>query len=110
MTLIDWAMQFQRQWRHQYLTDEVTVVHGAGSISVRATKIEPGHIVTGEGVKIQTDHFIFQFHAADVSTVNWQRGVRIQHNNSEYEMIVDRNAVYFDDPTEQTLNVVAKKC
>jgi len=104
-------MQHQRQWRENYLTSTAVVTHAGGSLSVPATKIDPAQTIAGEGVQYKTDHCLFQFNSADVSAVTWKAGVKINYQSQDYEVVISRKAeVYYDDPTNKTLNVPAKKC
>lgn len=106
MSMIDWGMQFMRDWRKTHLSATASITHSGGFLpSVPATRIEPGFEISGQGVRVKTDHFIFQIDVADVPGVTWKRGCKITFQGSVYEVIKQAS---YDDPTHMTYNIPAK--
>jgi hypothetical protein len=111
MNFQSWGLAWFNQMRNAHMSEPVTIIHVAGSLSVQASVIEPESNINSAGIRNRTDAFLFIFNKSEVSSIPIQRGVKITRAGKMYEVIINRDTPqYHNDPNMNELVVPAKLC
>lgn len=104
-------MGWHNQLRNQTTVEDTRIIHAGGVLNVLGTKVDPESLVNAQGVRVQSEYFLFMFNTKDVEKVRFQRGVILIHLQHKYEVVYQPSLTNeFDDPSGLTTNVWAKRC
>lgn len=107
--LIDDAIKWFNQKRNKYLVEPVIIRTATKKKAIAATVIEPETTVNAQGVKVQTNKYIFLFSRASVQNMDLKRGIHFTRRGQIYEAILDKRFVEeYNDPNNTTYAINAQ--
>lgn len=104
-----WGLNWFNQVRNKYMTENLVIIHAAGTKAVKGSVIEPDTTINAQGIRTKTDKTLFIIDTASLSGLVIRRGVRISRSGVLYEVIIDNNTpIYYNDPNRLETVIPAK--
>jgi len=101
MNIQSWGLAWFQTQREQYVSENVTIVHIGGTLSVIASVIEPDTELSRDGVRIRSDKTLFIIKTSLLTDIRIQLGTKLLRGGDTYEVVRDKGKPhYFNDPNK----------